>query len=102
MIDKTYMKVIKMQHDFPNQYNKWYNRTERKLDIIKPAAVNERYKALIKSGLAKPPEVAKPKTGSKLIDDYNKYVDDLLKLSSHNQNYPVALPTNDRKSTIWE
>jgi len=60
------------------------------LDKVKPATANERYRALQKTGLAKPQETVKLKVDSKLVDDYNKYVDDILKLTSHNQNYPVS------------
>ena len=88
--NSIYEKIITVRHEFPNQYAKWSNKHSYTLDIIKPSKVNERYKLLLQrnseEGKAKG---KKPQSGTKLVEDFNKYVDELLKLTPHNKAYPV-------------
>ena len=85
-----YDKIAITYHDFANQYNKWHGKTSDALDRIRHIEVNSQYKTLTKTEPEKKPQKAKKsKLGSKFAVDYNKFVDDLLKLTPHNQTYPV-------------
>ncbi len=85
-----YDKVAMCQHDFANQYNKWHNKTSASLENIKLPGLNAQYKLLVRAlPEKKPPKPRRPKLGSKFAVDYNKFVDDLLRLTPHNQSYPV-------------
>lgn len=88
-----------MHHDFPNQYNKWCNKSTRSLDIIKPLDANKRYIKLLETSQSEPDQKSKKiKPESKSVDDYNKYVDELLKLTPHNQTYSVNSSLTYRNS----
>jgi len=90
-VAQIYDKIALMHHDFANQYNKWHAKTAETLDKIKPVEVNSQFKQLTRNlcGDKKTPSKLKKKQDSKYAMDYNKFVDDLLKLTPHNQNYPV-------------
>lgn len=63
--------------------------------------MNERYKLLLQrnseEGKAKG---KKPQSGTKLVEDFNKYVDELLKLTPHNKAYPVLFIYQHRKLNL--
>lgn len=66
------------------------------LDSIKPLSVNQRYKALLRdTDLDDMYRNRQGKPKGRLVDDYNKYVDEVLKLTPHNQ-------ANAKKSVIKE
>lgn len=60
------------------------------MDNIKPVIVNQRYKALLRdTDLDEMYRNRQGKPKGRLVDDYNKYVDEVLKLTPHNQAYIV-------------
>jgi iron uptake system EfeUOB component EfeO/EfeM len=91
-VDKIYSKVVLIHYDFPKLYKKWVTKYKSSLDNIKPLHVNQRYKTLLRvmsfDELNKKKQ-EKPKGRS--VDDYNKYVDEVLKLTPHNQIFTVPL-----------
>eukprot|EP00826_Nyctotherus_ovalis_P050419 TRINITY_DN6173_c0_g1_i2.p1 TRINITY_DN6173_c0_g1~~TRINITY_DN6173_c0_g1_i2.p1 ORF type:complete len:241 (-),score=57.49 TRINITY_DN6173_c0_g1_i2:95-817(-) len=79
-----YANLTRSYKNFAEQYNKWHEKTSGSLNISNHFEINSQYKTLL-SAATERKEVTSLK---KFQADYNKYVDDLLKLAPQKQTYP--------------
>jgi len=83
----TYANLTRSYKNFADQYNKWHEKTSCSLSHSNHLQINNQYKVLLNAATERKP----PRSLKKFQADYNKYVDDLLKLAPHKQTYPVSL-----------
>lgn len=94
---ETWYKKIAVGHNkFASNYNKWQSKTGANLTFT-PLQLNTQYKALkrAENPIAKTLDLnskfPKGKITGKELTDYNKFVDDLLKLTPHVEQNKVNL-----------
>lgn len=83
----VYANLTRSYKNFADHYNKWHEKTSGSLNISNHFEINGQYKTLLNAATQRK-EVTSLK---KFQADYNKYVDDLLKLAPQKQTYPVVL-----------
>lgn len=81
-----YGDLTRSYKNFAEQYNKWHEKISDSLSHSNHVAINNQYRKLITAATTK----TQPKSIKRFKADYNKYVDDLLKLAPQKRTYPVC------------
>lgn len=86
-IGVVFSDLSKSCKDFAMYYNKWREKILEILNYVNPTYINEKYKTLLSVAT----EEKAPRSLQEFQADYNKYVDDLLKLTPHKRSTPTSI-----------